>query len=1378
MSKIHEVAAKTGKKLTAASTAQLAEMAQILNKRREAQRASAAVPQTGSAVQALSSMPAMVSQQFRQSPELRQQVVAAQPRTFADFNSAQELYNFRLQNTRENADGNAVSEAIQADIDALDRRRKELEREQWYHTADEMERINAQYSPEEAVYSPEQIALAREYESLPDYANQLDAFYTQRIGEEEDARRNKRIQSYENVRSDADYSQRVALGKASEAENWDAYYNKRRSQEHGRGAQEFSSVNRKSYAKDYTKQLANPAEWAAANAEFLLEVDIKGDIETGETTADYGLSEPLYLYMTPEQRDVYSYYVATGGRKKADEYFDSIKKDLREVRNEARSAYQQEWAAEEPVAAFVARTINQLGTLGNIPETIKQEFQNSEWFGDGIDRPLDTSVAAFDASRRSEAYSQGITSNVDSEFGRFMLNVGFSLSDNAVAMGAGLILGPAASAALLSAESGSAALYEAGERGLSPSDASKLAVVTGGWEYLTEKIAFDELFDLVKVAPQSMTAQKVLNILKQSGVEASEEYANSLLSTMTERAVLGGNSAYDQYVRDMQMQDASYEEAVDAANLQFYWLQPLESAAAGFVSGGVMGAGGTAVSDMMSYGTAGEYTRNEVADSLSMTQKERATADRLVEISRKEKSGGSTVADNVAYKILTGQAPSNSEIRRLKNATTTIQRSFEAMTGIEVVGVDSTNLRASIRVAARKSDISPEVAKEYENAVTGNRAKSVHLEDNEQSISMRQRITLLDAEKRHATQGKRMVKLSDSGKERIVFNAVDMDRFTRGNVILERQYKKVTKLLDVLKIRSAWYVGNVSSVSAGMATTLPHAHGMYAGDVVLLNAAAVDQAYDFTLGHELWHYIAKRNPVVIDQLYSLYRSQMEKREKVSEFDDALQTIASKYGWNLGDKATELKAFEEYLADRFGAILSDDQFVERIVAEKPTVWQRICAAIRDFIELLKREGVRDRRVIEDIDAYMLQLTEEYTGTYIADLRTRVAAAKVKRRFEGAGSVERVGDLVADHRFDGGAIAKSIMRHYKGSNQLIAQHSIHPRNLSAAFKLGTLVAPSIAVTTPGSARGYGPISLVFDKSSIDPAIDENTLYDQDGWTPDFREVERQFVISGNYNYTAEDALKVIKELPEHASTSTMKVTMAGTPGDHAYTPRRVYSLQEAREMAARLWGRHYIERGVNQLSERRQQLRDKVLELITADLTRLDKENHVRRRDDAEYETERKANQILEKLESGGRFSLKGWMRGADPNAVSKAVQRIRKSTRADVQQIGEISQEIARREETMTTIDASTEDFRVRRNALGFGNDQGNRFIENYFESKPKRLVGFEEVRYAVVPESIDEDLMQKLIDFGIDVRKYGRKTGRTRTEILNSLDDIKFSLSS
>lgn len=691
------------KKMDDKDAMRLAGMAQVLRQQRDAKQAanpaapaSAPAKQQGFQSMATSALKNL-QHQLNQTPGLKQRVESAQPTAqtmaYPDFNSAQEVYDYLVKNTAENEKGNAVSQKLDAYLNGTG----------WYNTAEEMERINAQYSPEDAVYSPEQIASTRLYERLGDqYLKDLDALYTQRIGEEERIRQSNAIKEYESVRNRADYAQRVAQGGSDADADWDAYFNSRRKE----FSANYSPADiHKQLSKDFEKELTNPAEWAAANAAELLAIDENQLFLNDASLRQRGLANPLYLYMSDEQRDVYSYYIAAEGREKADAYFKSIEKSLRELRNERQYQSYSEWAADHPGAAFGARMINQLGTVQAVPETIQQTINNSKLFGDGIDRPLDTSVGAFGANRRSAAFTEGISSNVDSRIGQFLLNVGFSLSDNAVAGAVGLLLGPWASAALLAGESASAAMYEAGERGLSASDAAKAGIVTGGWEYLTEKIAFDELFDMVKASPKSMTAKKLLNILKQSGVEASEEYANSLLSTMTERAILGGDSSYDQYVRDMQAQGASYEEAVKAADLQFYWLQPFESAAAGFVSGGVMGAGGTVISDITN--------RNQP----QMTNAQRMAAATMAGIFQRENDGTATIADTVAEKVLTGQNPSNSEIRQLQNATTTIQRSFEGMTGIEVVGVDSSNLRASIAAAVKTPAITIEQAAQYADAV-------------------------------------------------------------------------------------------------------------------------------------------------------------------------------------------------------------------------------------------------------------------------------------------------------------------------------------------------------------------------------------------------------------------------------------------------------------------------------------------------------------------------------------------------------------------------------------------------------------------------------------------------------------------------------------
>lgn len=69
------------------------------------------------------------------------------------------------------------------------------------------------------------------------------------------------------------------------------------------------------------------------------------------------------------------------------------------------------------------------------------------------------------------------------------------------------------------------------------------------------------------------------------------------------------------------------------------------------------------------------------------------------------------------------------------------------------------------------------------------------------------------------------------------------------------------------------------------------------------------------------------------------------------------------------------------------------------------------------------------------------------------------------------------------------------------KLLALHNMTENNLRGALELGGLPMPSIAVVRADTGHTkYGPISVVFDKSSIDPrASSLNKVYGSDAWTP---------------------------------------------------------------------------------------------------------------------------------------------------------------------------------------------------------------------------------------------------------------------------------------
>ena len=77
----------------------------------------------------------------------------------------------------------------------------------------------------------------------------------------------------------------------------------------------------------------------------------------------------------------------------------------------------------------------------------------------------------------------------------------------------------------------------------------------------------------------------------------------------------------------------------------------------------------------------------------------------------------------------------------------------------------------------------------------------------------------------------------------------------------------------------------------------------------------------------------------------------------------------------------------------------------------------------------------------------------------------------------------------------------------TGDLMAIHNLNEDKLKGMLELGGTAYPSIAITTPStiSHEGYGDISVLFDKSTIDPANKLNKVYSRDAYTPRFPTIE---------------------------------------------------------------------------------------------------------------------------------------------------------------------------------------------------------------------------------------------------------------------------------
>lgn len=321
---------------------------------------------------------------------------------------------------------------------------------------------------------------------------------------------------------------------------------------------------------------------------------------TGNTVQAYGISgagasagtaEDIALqYLTDEERNIVAYYVGRGQKERALGYLDAITDDLMD--RQAEDAYEtaEDFAADNPGVGSLARIATGVGKVGGVIGTVYQGLKNEIT---GEYEPLRSSSPWFAANRTSQALESGVLSNIDSGLGRFLAQTGFSIADNVTNR---LLFGNTFALAAMGMQAAGDGAYAAAEAGASPEEALVLGIAAGGIEYLTEKIPFDHLTDMLKSAGKSGIKQTLIEVAKQMGSEALEEATSEYANLIVDAVVRGDESEYNQYIAQLVANGMDFSDAEREAVLQYYVENPLLAAAGGALSGGVMGGGASVIS--------------------------------------------------------------------------------------------------------------------------------------------------------------------------------------------------------------------------------------------------------------------------------------------------------------------------------------------------------------------------------------------------------------------------------------------------------------------------------------------------------------------------------------------------------------------------------------------------------------------------------------------------------------------------------------------------------------------------------------------------------------------------------------------------------------
>ena len=173
--------------------------------------------------------------------------------------------------------------------------------------------------------------------------------------------------------------------------------------------------------------------------------------------------------------------------------------------------------------------------------------------------------------------------------------------------------------------------------------------------------------------------------------------------------------------------------------------------------------------------------------------------------------------------------------------------------------------------------------------------------------------------------------------------------------------------------------------------------------------------------------------------------------------------------------------------------------------------------------------------------------------------------------------------------------------------------------------------------------------------------------------------------------------------------------------------------------------------------------------------------------AEYKNLDEVRADKDRLQQMPEAEYKKLLENAD-SQIEQVIQMLRKETTPhsdnsfeEQEILGEILLRAAQGKHTAAAIGKAfaKEDYVISKDAaqriLALYKDVA-KIPTGYFEAKPQRAVGFDEVRAAILPDNASEALVQQLKDAGVPVQLYKAGDDEARTAALNKVPNVRFAL--
>ncbi|MBQ8603913.1 MAG: hypothetical protein IJ410_03595 [Oscillospiraceae bacterium] len=304
-------------------------------------------------------------------------------------------------------------------------------------------------------------------------------------------------------------------------------------------------------------------------------------------TANMGINNPYKQldYMTDEERNTVTQFVAGKDYNGAEKYLDSIESLLNSRVAEAEAGKMKEFAKEHNALGLAAATMAGLYKPMGYIEGLGQTLANRVT---GEDTPIDYNSPAFAGSRLSEAAAEGITEG-KSGLEQFLWNAALSMGNQLITMPLG-----GGATTFMGLQGAADALYDYSRKGVG--NARALAGATGMGvisKEIEDKFPNSRLFGMGDDASQLLTEGTLKHIFKAAYGEGREEIAENIISNVWDSALMGEKSDFSTLKNQLMEQGLSEEEAAKQALFQIYAVNSAVAFAGGALSGGVLGGMGS-----------------------------------------------------------------------------------------------------------------------------------------------------------------------------------------------------------------------------------------------------------------------------------------------------------------------------------------------------------------------------------------------------------------------------------------------------------------------------------------------------------------------------------------------------------------------------------------------------------------------------------------------------------------------------------------------------------------------------------------------------------------------------------------------------------------